>query len=209
MDAEEFSNIYLLQAPQHCSATGTDSANLPMEYFFESMPKAVDWRNEGIVSHVKNQGQCGSCWTFSTTGALEAHHAKKTGVVLDLSEQELIDCAQDFDNHGCNGGLPSHAFEFIKYNGGLNQEKDYPYKAKDSTTGCHFKPEKVAATVKDSFNITRGDEDMLGVAVAHAGPVSIAYTCSDDFHLYTGGVYSNEECPKSPSSVNHAVLAVG
>ena len=71
----------------------------------------MDWREKGVVSPVKNQGNCGSCWTFSTTGALEAAYALEFGSILSLSEQQLIDCAQAFDNHGCSGGLPSHAFE--------------------------------------------------------------------------------------------------
>ena len=74
-------------------------------------PESRDWRDLGVVSPVKNQGRCGSCWTFSATGALEAAYALEFGSILSLSEQQLIDCAQAFDNHGCSGGLPSHAFE--------------------------------------------------------------------------------------------------
>jgi cathepsin H len=77
-----------------------------------------------MVSPVKSQGKCGSCWTFSTTGCLESHHKiKHGGAFVFLSEQNLLDCAQAFDNHGCRGGLPSHAFEYIKYNGGIDTEK--------------------------------------------------------------------------------------
>eukprot|EP01135_Chromosphaera_perkinsii_P010419 Nk52_evm91s2118 gene=Nk52_evmTU91s2118 len=210
MNAEEFYDLYLLKEPQDCSATSSNPEEfMPLEFFYDDLPQRVDWRKEGIVSHVKNQGQCGSCWTFSTTGAVEAHHAKKFGKVLDLSEQQLVDCAQAFDNHGCSGGLPSHAFEYIMASGGIMQEADYHYTGKDSSSGCHFHKNEVKATVKNSFNITRGDESMLQIAVAHAGPVSIAYTCADDFHLYSGGVYSNDKCPSSPQAVNHAVLAVG
>jgi len=81
---------------------------------------------------VKNQGSCGSCWTFSTVGALEAHTMIKYGFkFIPLSEQQLVDCAGDFDNHGCSGGLPSHAFEYISHAGGITSEDAYPYFAKD------------------------------------------------------------------------------
>jgi C1A family cysteine protease len=94
---------------------------------------------------VKNQGHCGSCWTFSTVGMMEALHVIKTGKMLLFSEQQLVDCAQDFNNHGCNGGLPSQAFEYIRYNGGLSKMEDYPYVCGDGTcnvTGgpCAFNP---------------------------------------------------------------------
>nr|GFC68095.1 thiol protease aleurain-like [Tanacetum cinerariifolium] len=79
------------------------------------------------MSQVKNQGSCGSYWTFSTTGALEAAYAQAYGKSVSLSEQQLVDCAGDFNNFGCNGGLPSQAFEYIKYNGGLDSEEAYPY----------------------------------------------------------------------------------
>lgn len=93
---------------------------------------AFDWRHFGRVSPVKDQGHCGSCWTFSTVGALEAHTMiRYQGHWASLSEQQLVDCAGDFDNHGCEGGLPSHAFEYIMHAGGISTEDDYPYFAKD------------------------------------------------------------------------------
>jgi len=202
---EEFGSRYLMQAPQPgCSATGNWSAPPLL-----SLPESVDWREKGILSPVKNQGKCGSCWTFSTTGAVESHMALYHDEHLLLSEQQLIDCAGAFDNHGCNGGLPSHAFEYIKYNGGLETEDEYAYKA---TTGksCHFdKNAAVKAKVIDSVNITAYDEHSLTAAIANFGPVSIAYHCADDFRLYHSGVYHMEGCPDTPADVNHAVLAVG
>merc|ERR1740138_305703 len=93
------------------------------------LPDSVDWRTKGVVTPVKNQGGCGSCWTFSTTGTLEAHHCIKhkqdCTAWTGLAEQQLVDCAGAFDNHGCDGGLPSHAFEYIRWNGGLDTEESY------------------------------------------------------------------------------------
>uniref|UniRef100_A0AAZ3SSG2 Cathepsin H n=1 Tax=Oncorhynchus tshawytscha TaxID=74940 RepID=A0AAZ3SSG2_ONCTS len=142
-------------------------------------PESVDWRKKGhYVTAVKNQ-----------------------------SEQQLVDCAQAFNNHGCNGGLPSQAFEYIKYNKGIMTEEDYPYTAHDDT--CKFKTELAAAFVKDVVNITKYDEMGMLDAVARFNPVSLAYEVTSDFMHYDGGVYTSMECHNTTDTVNHAVLAVG
>uniref|UniRef100_A0A671RV13 Pro-cathepsin H-like n=1 Tax=Sinocyclocheilus anshuiensis TaxID=1608454 RepID=A0A671RV13_9TELE len=109
MTFTEFKKSYLLTEPQNCSATRGNHVSSNGPY-----PDMIDWRTKGhYVTDVKNQGACGSCWTFSTTGCLESVTAIATGKLLQLAEQQLVDCAGAFDNHGCNGGLPSHAFEYI------------------------------------------------------------------------------------------------
>lgn len=200
---EEFRDRYLITKPQNCSATSAGPAHRGSG----KLPTAVDWRQKHVITPVKNQGACGSCWTFSTTGAVEAHHAIKTGKLISLSEQQLVDCAQAFNNHGCNGGLPSQAFEYIHYNKGIEGEVDYPYKAHDEK--CRFDPSKVRATVEKSFNITMFDEQGIGDAVAVNGPVSIAFEVIADFQHYKSGVYSSTTCKDQPENVNHAVLVVG
>jgi cathepsin H len=146
---EEFKSKVLMR-PQKCSATntvgvpGAGDAHGALRGASDNkkktadLPPSIDWRSRGIVSEVKNQGGCGSCWTFSTTGALEAHLALKAGAwrAPRLSEQQLVDCAGAFDTKGCDGGLPSHAFEYIKHAGGLSTEFSYPYHAKDQK--CSF-----------------------------------------------------------------------
>eukprot|EP00483_Globobulimina_turgida_P004787 UN04796 len=109
-------------APHDCSATAKNRRQLLLneEIAARAPPAAIDWRTSKIVSEVKDQGSCGSCWSFSTTGCLESHIAFKTGQMTLFSEQKLVDCAGRFNNHGCNGGLPSQAFEYIPYNNGID-----------------------------------------------------------------------------------------
>lgn len=199
---EEFRS-HRLGAAQNCSATLKGSHKLS----HADLPETKDWRAEGIVSPVKNQHHCGSCWTFSTTGALEAAYAQAFGKNISLSEQQLVDCAGAFDNHGCNGGLPSQAFEYVKYNGGLDTEEAYPYTAKDGE--CKFSAQNVGVQVLDSVNITLGAEEELKDAVALVRPVSVAFEVVNGFRFYTKGVYTSTTCGSSPMDVNHAVLAVG
>nr|AFK34042.1 unknown [Lotus japonicus] len=192
-----------LGAAQNCSATLIGNHKLTDAV----LSAEKDWRKESIVSEVKDQAHCGSCWTFSTTGALEAAYAQAHGKNISLSEQQLVDCAGAFNNFGCNGGLPSQAFEYIKYNGGIALEKEYPYTAKDEAS--KFTAENVAVRVLDSVNITLGAEDELKHAVAFARPVSVAFQVVDGFRLYKEGVYTSDTCGNTPMDVNHAVLAVG
>jgi cathepsin H len=193
----------------------------------QDVPKSIDWRTKGVITPIKNQGHCGSCWTFSTTGCLEAHtciQAKaehKNNKDFDctswtgLAEQQLVDCAGDYNNNGCNGGLPSQAFEYIKYIGGIDLEPTYPYEANE-TGACMASCGKVGAKVAEVFNITMQDEDDLEYAIAAIGPVSIAYQVSHDFRHYHHGVYDSynattntTNCKNTPQDVNHAVVAVG
>lgn len=124
-----------------------------------------------------------------------------------LSEQQLIDCAGGYNNFGCNGGLPSQAFEYIRFNGGLDTEDAYPYKAKDGE--CQFNQDFVGAQVYDVINITMGAEDELKDAVGFTRPVSVAFEVIDEFRLYESGVFTSDKCEDSAETVNHAVLAVG
>jgi cathepsin H len=214
---QEFESLYLM-APQNCSATHVSSGPLP--YTSDSLSKSVDWRTKSVVTPIKSQGDCGSCWTFSTTETLEAHHCiamkKDCTHWTGLAEQQLVDCAGAFNNHGCEGGLPSQAFEYIHYSGGIMTEESYNYTAKDDGYCKKVKPESVGATVSGVFNISSLDEDEIIKAVAHKGPVSVAFEVTADFRFYRHGVYDSFNattnqtvCNKDAQHVNHAVVAVG
>lgn len=221
MSDDEFHRVVLM-APQDCSATSGFETNAAGPKA-QDLPAHVDWRAKGVISEVKNQGHCGSCWTFATTGCLEAHLAIKydSWRAPRVSEQQLLDCAQDFDNNGCNGGLPSHAFEYIHYAGGLDTEFHYPYSATDGNCTFEGPPDDlpspflpasggIGVTVPGgSVNLTVGDEDELKYVLATRGPVAIAYQVASDFRDYKSGVYTSTICENGPQDVNHAVLAVG
>lgn len=221
MSDDEFKKRVLM-TPQDCSATRGAARSAPLPA--RDLPEHVDWREKGVISEVKNQGQCGSCWTFASVGCLEAHMSIKYDAwrAPRLAEQQLVDCAQDFDNHGCEGGLPSHAFEYVRAAGGLSTEFHYPYTAKDgkcafSDTAAHspggsFRPTSAGVGVEvpgGSVNITVGDEDSLKYYLATTGPVTIAYQVASDFRHYSRGVYTSTVCHNGSKDVNHAVLAVG
>ncbi|CAF1101423.1 unnamed protein product [Rotaria sp. Silwood1] len=116
-----------------------------------ALPTAVDWRKHGYVTPVKDQGHCGSCWSFSTTGSLEGQTFAKRSTLISLSEQNLIDCSFEFGNMGCNGGVMELAFLYIKYNNGIDTEASYPYEARNGN--CRFDPTNIGATDTVSISV--------------------------------------------------------
>lgn len=172
------------------------------------LPKSVDWRQHGYVTPVKDQGHCGSCWAFSSTGALEGQHFKRTGDLISLSEQNLVDCSRKYGNMGCDGGLMDNAFKYIRDNHGVDTENSYPYEAHDDK--CRFKNKTVGADDKGYVDIPSGNEAKLTKAIAMKGPVSVAIDASQEsFRLYDGGVYDEPNCGNSPDNLDHGVLVVG
>ncbi|XP_068853078.1 procathepsin L-like [Aphelocoma coerulescens] len=169
-------------------------------------PVKVDWRAKGYVTPVKSQGDCGSCWAFSATGALEGLMFRRTGKLVVLSEQNLIDCTQNLGNAGCRGGRMQPAFQYVRNNGGLNSEHSYPYQGTDNSR-CRYNPRDKAATCSGFRTVPKGNEVALQQAVATNGPVSVAVDArSRNFQFYNSGIFT---CPSGQQNVSHAMLLVG
>lgn len=169
----------------------------------DKLPESVDWRKEGAVVQVKDQGSCGSCWAFSTVAAVEGINKLVTGDLISLSEQELVDCDTKH-NEGCNGGLMDYAFQFIINNGGIDTEEDYPYRAVDGQCDQYRKNVKVV-TIDGYEDVPANDEKALKKAIANQ-PVSVAIEAGGrEFQLYVSGVFTG----RCGTELDHGVTAVG
>ena len=170
-------------------------------------PASIDWRDKGVVNPVRDQGQCGSCWAFSTTANAESVWAISTGKLLDLSEQELVDCAtgKGYYNMGCNGGQMDSAFKFI-INEGQCADSSYPY-----TSGTSMKSgtcQKCDSVVKFSscYDVTPNDQIALKAAVAK-NPVVVAIEADTRyFQSYSSGILT--DATKCGNQLDHAVEVV-
>lgn len=173
----------------------------PATPIMEPAVEAIDWREKGAVTPVKDQASCGSCWAFSATGALEGGNFVANGELISLSEQQLVDC--DTQSAGCGGGLMTSAFEYVMEKG-ICTEEDYPYHAKDED--CKDDKCTAAVHIKGYEEVAPYDGAALKQAVSKA-PVAVAVEAdSAVFQLYTGGVIDSTACG---TSLNHGVLAVG
>jgi len=169
-----------------------------------SLPSSVDWTTQGAVTPVKNQGQCGSCWAFSTTGSLEGAYFLSNGTLFSLSEQQLVDCAGSTGNQGCNGGLMDDAFSYIHSNGGVTTEANYPYTAQDGVCDT-TKEHQVVATLSSYTDVPTNSDAALMNAIAQQ-PVSVAVEADQNsFQFYSGGVMT----ASCGTNLDHGVLAVG
>ena len=171
--------------------------------FVGSIPDAIDWRDFEAVTDVKNQGSCGSCWAFSTTGSMEGLNAIQNGSLLSFSEQELVDCDKGLtENHGCNGGLMDTAFQWLETHG-LALESAYSYTGRGNESCESF----TAVFFNTAFqDVTSNDPNALQNAVA-IGPVSVAIEADKMvFQLYTGGVIDSTNCG---TNLDHGVLVCG
>jgi len=166
----------------------------------------VNWVTKGAVTPIKNQGQCGSCWSFSATGAMEGSKFLRTGVLTSLSEQNLVDCSVDEGNDGCNGGLMDYAFQYVIDNAGIDTEASYPYTA-SGPNRCKYDPINSGESISDYNDIRSGSESALQTAATNQ-PIAVAIDASrNSFQLYKSGIYYEPQC--SQNELDHGVLVVG
>jgi len=193
-DEHSLSKIPKISTNQKTEVAGKLSAN----------PTSVDWSAKGVVTPVKNQGDCGSCWAFSTTGSTECNYAISTGTLNSLSEQQLVDCSYAEGNEGCDGGLMDDAFEYIIKEGGLCSETAYPYTGVDGTcaaTTCGTKYNPITTYT----DVTSDNSADLETAVV-SGCVSVAIEADQyAFQYYSSGVLTGT----CGTTLDHGVLVVG
>ena len=174
-------------------------------YDYDFLPENIDWRDKNAVTSVKDQGKCGSCWSFSATGAMEGSWAISTGNLISLSEQQLLDCSSGFfsyGNHGCNGGLMDNAFNYAIDNG-MCLESDDPYLGSEYSckNNCQY-----SASFSSCQDVTQNNQKDLKAAVSQQ-PISIAIEAdSKIFQFYKSGIITGEDCG---TNIDHGVLIVG
>jgi C1A family cysteine protease len=171
-------------------------------------PSSIDWRQQGVVNQVRDQGQCGSCWAFATTANAESVWAISSGQLLDLSEEFLVDCASGvgYFNMGCNGGQPDSAFKYM-INNGQCSEASYPYKAGTTkTAGSCQKCTAAPVHFSGCYDVVPKDQVSLMASVAKQ-PVVIAIEADTRyFQSYAGGILDSPNCG---TTLDHAVEIVG
>ena len=201
LTATEFKQTY---ASCNHAKPDPETQNNALSFNLEDpLPDEFDWRKKGAVTPVKNQGQCGSCWTFSATGAIEGFYFINHGQLLSFSEQQIVDCDDLGEDKGCHGGWHYSAIEYAGIYG-LHTEKDYPYHAYH--TKCKYDKSKAIVTNKNYTVVAANSTANLKAALVNNGPVSVAIEADQDvFQFYQRGVISSG----CGARLDHAVLVVG
>jgi C1A family cysteine protease len=169
-----------------------------------SIPSSVDWRLEGAVNPVKDQGQCGSCWAFSAISSTESRFKISGGALLSLSEQQVVDCCNYGGSMGCNGGDEDQAMDYLR-DKGVMSEKDYPYVAYDQN--CAYDASKLTPAKPTGHTMVAANSASALKTAISTGPVSVAIEADTFvFQFYSGGILNSASCG---TDLDHAVVAVG
>jgi len=200
MSEREFSSKMLGFKPSPKSSFHVKSASEKREVL-QTPSTPIDWKAKGMITAIKDQGQCGSCWAFSTTETVESANLLAGKRVPDGSAQEIVDC--DSSDSGCNGGDPQEALQWIVQQGGQETEACYPYTAQDGTCNqaqCSPDPNLKLSTVRP----ISGSESVIYQVLGQA-PLSI---CADaePWQNYNGGILTADQCG---DSVDHAIQLTG
>ena len=171
-----------------------------------SAPSSKLWVKEGAVTEVKNQGGCGSCWTFAAVGGLETRYKVLSGRLRNFAEQEYLDCVYEGQKDGCRGGWPDTAYSYSARNGGrLAATEDYPYEAEDES--CKASSIRNAALAYKITGSTRvGSNEAANIVALASGSLSMAFEVTNKFHQYSGGIIKDTTCT---GHINHGVTGVG
>jgi len=220
---DEFHNSYLGYAGNTRDYnTYRVARHMPLHtYTIVNTPRdSIDWRAQGLVTNIKDQGQCGSCWAFSAVATMEGAQARKTGNLTSLSEQDLVDCVPDC--YGCGGGWPFRAIDWVingtvpnstTYQNSSNDsnismidtESSYPYVGTDGN--CLYNVSGRGANITGLVEIPQGNVALLQDALLTVGPISVAIDVESDFQFYKSGFFETKAC--SDTELDHAVTAIG
>mgnify|MGYP003682308181 FL=1 len=191
-----FNNGMTILPRKECHNCFTSTDNIVSE--------SVDWRERNAVTEVKNQGECGSCWSFSSTGSIEGINAINFRRLHNASEQQLMDCSTEEGNKGCEGGLMDNAFKYVINHNGLCSEEDYPYQAEQGQ--CQENQCNNVVNISDYSDVEQNNEHILMRAVSQQ-PISVAIQANlSSFRFYKSGVYQDPQCG---DQLDHGVLIVG